>query len=129
MLGSGAYGKVFKTTNKNDISMEVAIKVIDKSKLRHHVKMIGHEITILSTLDHPNIVKYFETYDDQRYTYLVMEYVQGIHLFEKITKQNNQTFDERQACYYMRQLFSAINHCHALNIIHRDIKPENIMIK
>ena len=43
------------------------------------------EINILSKLDHPSIVNYFETYDDKKYIYLVMEYVQGIEMFEKIS--------------------------------------------
>ena len=44
------------------------------------------EVAILHSLDHPNIVKYYETYNDQKYIYLVMEYVNGTQLFEKITQ-------------------------------------------
>ena len=45
------------------------------------------EVAILNRLDHPNIVKYFETYDDAKYIYLVMEYISGSQLFDKITQQ------------------------------------------
>ena len=86
------------------------------------------EVAILHELDHPSIVKYYETYNDQKYVYLVMEYVTGQPLFDKITKQENQTFTETTAAKYMKQLFQALNHCHAQNIVHRDIKPDNIMI-
>lgn len=86
------------------------------------------EVAILNTLDHPNIVKYYETYDDNKYIYLVMEYISGVQLFTKITNTANQAFSEAQAAKYMRSLFMAINHCHAQGIVHRDIKPENIMI-
>ena len=89
---------------------------------------IMEEVAILHSLDHPNIVKYYETYNDHKYIYLVMEYVSGKALFEKITEQENQTFNEMEAARYMKQLFQAINHCHAYNIVHRDIKPDNIMI-
>jgi calcium-dependent protein kinase len=85
-------------------------------------------VKILTKLDHPNIVKYYETYDDNKYMYLVMEYCDGGELFDKIASQKNQTFSEAEACVYMTKLFQAINHCHASNIVHRDIKPENIMI-
>ena len=87
-----------------------------------------NEIMTLNTLDHPNIVKYYETYNDAKFIYLVMEYVPGKPLFEKICEQENQTFTEKKAASYMRSLFQAINHCHAQNVTHRDIKPDNIMI-
>jgi len=128
VLGSGAFGKVFLTTNKVDTSIKVAIKVLDKEKLKENIDCIMEEVAILNTLDHPNIVKYYETYDDNKYIYLVMEYITGGQLFDKITTQKNQNFSEHDACNYMRELFSSINHCHAQGIIHRDIKPENIMI-
>ena len=86
------------------------------------------EINILYKLDHPNIVNYFETYDDKKYLYLVMEYVKGMEMFDKISNKKSNKFSEKTAAHYMLQLFKAINHCHAQGIVHRDIKPENIMI-
>lgn len=59
-------------------------------------------MAILNTLDHPNIVKYFETYDDKKYIYLVMEYISGCQLFDKIVQQQNQVFGESQASDYMK---------------------------
>ena len=128
VLGTGAFGKVFQTTNKVDTSISVAIKVLDKEKLHDNIECIMEEVAILNTLDHPSIVKYYETYDDNKYIYLVMEMISGSHLFDKITHQTNQSFGEAEAAQYMKELFSAINHCHAQGVIHRDIKPENIMI-
>ena len=116
------------TTNKFEKNFQVAIKVLDKQKLSENIDCIMEEVAILNRLDHPNIVKYFETYDDTKYIYLVMEYISGCQLFDKITQQENQTFGEREAAGYMEKLFQAINHCHAQGVIHRDIKPENIMI-
>ena len=87
VLGMGAFGKVFMTYNKHDPDMKVAIKVLDKAKLSHNLDNIMDEISILSSLDHPNIVKYYETYNDKKFIYLVMEYVTGMPLFEKICKQ------------------------------------------
>ena len=80
----GAFGKVFKTYNKHDPSIQVAIKVLNKDTLRANLSNIMDEIATLNTLDHPNIVKYYETYNDQLYIYLVMEYITGMPLFEKI---------------------------------------------
>ena len=84
VIGDGAFGKVFKTVNKHDNSIEVAIKVINKEELQDNLNIIMEEIRTLNMLDHPNIVKYYETYNDSKYIYLVMEYVNGIPLYDKI---------------------------------------------
>jgi calcium-dependent protein kinase len=86
VLGVGAFGRVFHTTNIHSPDFQVAIKVLDKVKLRDNIDCIMEEVAILHSLDHPNIVKYYETYNDAKYIYLVMEYVTGTQLFEKITQ-------------------------------------------
>ena len=57
-----------------------------------------------------------------------MEHIPGKPLFQKIIDQPANMFSEDQAAKYMKQLFQAVNHCHAQEIVHRDIKPDNIMI-
>ena len=89
--------------------------------------LIKEEIKILQTLDHPNIVKYYETFESDNYMYLVMEYCSGLELFEKISAKKDDVFTEREATFIMEKLFRAINHCHANNVAHRDLKPENIL--
>jgi len=85
ILGSGSYGKVFLSENIHNPALKVAIKVMDKTKMLFDLHNIREEVHILSKLDHPNIVKYFETYNDKRYFYLVQEFVEGKQLFEHIT--------------------------------------------
>lgn len=63
--------------------------MLDKNKLKDNVELIMEEVAILHTLDHPSICKYYETYDDNKYIYLVMEYISGCQLFAKITAQTN----------------------------------------
>lgn len=128
VLGSGAFGKVFLTHNKNLKNFQVAIKVLNKAKLKDHLDAIQEEVNILTKLDHPNIVKYYETYIDEKYIYLVMEYIGGGELFDKIAEQQNQVFTEIVAKEYMKKLLGACHHMHAQGIVHRDIKPENIML-
>jgi|TARA_B110001450_G_scaffold230965_1_gene232545 calcium-dependent protein kinase len=59
---------------------------LNKNKLKDHLEAIKEEVSILTKLDHPNIVKYYETYIDEKYIYLVMEYINGGELFEKISQ-------------------------------------------
>lgn len=111
MIGSGAYGKVYKTTNRADEKIVVAIKVIDKSKIKNEIDMLEKEIDTLSSLDHPNIVKYMETYNDNKFVYLVMQYINGKTLLESLQDKpplELATYTRK----YMRQLMLAINHCH-----------------
>lgn len=76
--------------------------MLDKSKMADNIESIMDEVGILNMLDHPNIVNHMETYDDKNLVYIVMEYVDGVQLFDKITEQENQTFTEKQAAVYMR---------------------------
>ena len=75
---------MFLTHNKHNTSHQVAINVLNKNKLKDHLEVVQEEVGILTKLDHPNIVKYYETYVDEKYIYLVMEYIGGGELFEKI---------------------------------------------
>lgn len=85
-------------TNKSDSSHKVAIKVLNKSKLTpDEIKEIQDEIKILLELDHPNIVKYYETYDDVKFIYLVMELCPGGELFERITSKKSPITEKEAA--------------------------------
>ena len=127
LLGEGSYGKVFKAFNKKDKTIEIAIKAIAKAHLDDDdLAALENEVAIMQKLDHPNIVKYFETYDDKKYIYLCMELMTGGELFDFVVKQDQ--FTEKICAEYMIHLVKALQHCHGQGIIHRDIKPENIML-
>lgn len=79
----------------------------------------------LSHQDHPNIIKIYEFYQDQRYFYIVTELCTGGELFDKIMEE--KLFDEQKAAETIRQVLQAVNYCHKNNIVHRDLKPENIL--
>lgn len=103
----------------------MAIKTIVKKKLAATLDPLKDEIKTLASLDHPNIVKYYETYESPTYLYLVMEYCQGGELFKYLT-ENRAEFTEQKAAKIMKALFLAVNHLHSKGIAHRDLKPENV---
>ena len=108
VLGSGSYGKVFRANDKKDKSMQIAIKVINKSKLEpEDLVSLQNEVKLMQQVDHPNIVKYYETYDDSKYIYLCMELCTGGELFEKITKRG-KPFDEAEAAEVILKLLKAL---------------------
>jgi calcium-dependent protein kinase len=127
VLGSGSYGKVFLAKNREDNSIKIAIKVMNKRDMSEEdLLSLRREVQIMQQVDHPNIVKYYETYDDKKYIYLCMEYCSGGDLFKQITDRG-KPMTEREVAFMLEKLLKALHHCHSQNIIHRDIKPENIM--
>ena len=126
-LGSGSFGKVFAAVDQNDSSIKIAVKVINKNGMsKDDLTALESEVAIMQQVDHPNIVKYFETYDDKKYIYLCMELLGGGELFQKVL-ESGHTMKEKEAAEVYEKILKAMLHCHSQNIIHRDIKPENIM--
>ena len=93
--------------------------------------MIQNEIKCLKALDHPNIVRYYESYDCDNLFYIIMEYCSGKSLQEIINQKSQKGqkwFTEKDVKAIAYQLLLALNHIHARNIVHRDVKPDNIML-
>lgn len=85
------------------------------------------EIEILKQIDHPNIVKLHEVYEDDDYWCLVIELMQGGDLLEYLLE--NKCFKEVEVRNATYLLIDAIRYCHQIGIMHRDLKPENLLIK
>ena len=83
------------------------------------------EVDILSQLDHPNVVKIFEIFDEKDCSYLVLELLAGGELFDRIVEKEH--YSEKEAADTIRPIVDAIRYCHTLGIIHRDLKPENLL--
>lgn len=125
-LGSGAFGEVRKAVHKSSGDVR-AIKMIYKTQVSSiEQKKIMKEIEILEKMDHPNIIKIYEYFQDSKYIYIVMECVSGGELFTKI--QELKKFSEATAAQIFHQLIITLNYLHSQGVVHRDIKPENIML-
>ncbi len=106
---------------------EFAVKVIKKATLdEDDINSITNEISALKTLNHPNIVKLYDMFEDTRCFYLVMEWIRGGELFDRISTK--VFYDERDAKQLCGIILSALKHCHDHNIVHRDMKPENLLL-
>merc|ERR1712032_163536 len=83
------------------------------------------EIAIMKMMDHPNIIKLYENYEDHRNIYLVMELCSGGELFDRIIDAGH--FNEVQAATVMKQIIQAIFYMHENHVCRRDLKPENFL--
>ncbi|GME24211.1 Camk camkl gin4 protein kinase [Neofusicoccum parvum] len=99
-------------------------------KLAAHMKLmpfgLEREIVIMKLLNHPNIVKLFDVWENRSELYLIMEYVEGGELFGYIDE--NVGLPEMETVFIFRQIVAALLYCHRIKIHHRDLKPENILI-
>lgn len=87
--------------------------------------LLNQELFILKKMDHPNIIKFYETYQDEKDFYFVMEYCSGGELLDRIVK--NGHLGENEVVDIMQKAFSAVKHIHNLGVVHRDLKPENFL--
>ena len=127
VLGEGSYGQVKKVMHKR-FKLERAMKIIKKSSVdQEEREEMLKEVSILKSIDHPNIIKIYDLYEDDSFLYFVIEYCSGGELFDRIQKIS--TFSEKQAAKYIKQLLSAIAYLHNRNIVHRDLKAENLLFE
>lgn len=116
-----------KTSYRHDLELKehiYALKAIQKDQVSElFLKEMRNEISIVKHLDHPNIVKIFESFEHKRQIYLVMEYCSGGDLYERAP------YPEPAAAQLMIKILSAVAYMHKNNVVHRDIKFENILFE
>ena len=126
-LGEGAFGSVFQVKRKNS-GREIirAMKEISKESIDNEEseEEIRNEIEVLRKLDHPNIMKIFEFFEDDDYMYLICEFCGGGDIASLMDKYG--VFPEFLLKYVMFQAFLAISFLHSNKVVHGDIKRENI---
>ncbi|XP_015066690.1 CBL-interacting serine/threonine-protein kinase 23 [Solanum pennellii] len=126
-LGEGTFAKV-KFARNVETGDNVAIKILDKEKVMKH-KMIGQikrEISTMKLIRHPNVIRMYEVMASKSKIYIVLEFVTGGELFDKIASKGRLKEDEARK--YFQQLINAVDYCHSRGVFHRDLKPENLLL-
>jgi len=123
-LGKGGFSIVYRCQSKvNDA--DYAVKVINKEALKEDIKLLKREVHIMKQVDHKNILKLHEIYEDEDSVFIVMELVQGSELFDRIVDRG--FYSERHSKNLIKQMLTAVAYLHEQGIAHRDLKPENLL--
>ncbi|KAM0050564.1 putative protein kinase AGC-Pl family [Helianthus debilis subsp. tardiflorus] len=127
VVGQGAFGKVYQVRKKDNLEI-YAMKVVRKDKIveKNHAEYMKAERDILTKVDHPFIVQLRYSFQTKYRLYLVLDFVNGGHLFFQL--YHHGLFREDLARIYAAEIVSAVSHLHANGIMHRDLKPENILL-
>ena len=131
IIGKGAFGVVRTGYRKKEFSPHkiYAIKSIYKKNLKKRdINNLEKEIDILSSLDHPNISRFYEAFHDENHFHIVMELCRG-KLLSKFLKSNGGYLDEKRSRIIIMKILHAVNYCHSLGIVHCDLKPDNIIFE
>lgn len=129
ILGEGGMGTVYAAEQEKPVRRKVALKVIKPGMdSREVIARFEAERQALALMDHPNIAKVLEAGTTQSgRPYFVMEYVDGLDLFEYLKKRNR--LPVKRSIEIIKQVAAALQHAYEQNIVHRDIKPSNLLLK
>ncbi|XP_061776422.1 myosin light chain kinase 3 isoform X5 [Nerophis ophidion] len=124
VLGGGRFGQVHKCV-ENSSGLTLAAKVI-KARAQKEKEVVKNEIQVMNNLDHANLIQLYAAYESRNDIILVLEYVGGGELFNRIIDEN-YTLMELDAVVFIRQICEGLQHMHKMYILHLDLKPENIL--
>lgn len=144
VIGSGGFGITYRARHnvlglyavkeffingycvRNILRKTVVLQGIDETIFDNYRKKFIEEAQILAALDHPNIVKVVDIFQENNTAYIVMPLLQGQTLQQLVEREGRLQYEV--AVNYIAQLSEAVDYIHQKNILHRDIKPDNVVI-
>lgn len=128
-LGKGNHAVVYKGRSRHSSSL-AAIKTISKEGIMQNTRSLHalfNEISAMKRLTHPRITRLIGMYENERELLLVLEYVAGGDLFQRLAVKGK--YPETKARVFMYRLIEALDYMHKREVVHRDLKPENILLE
>jgi len=123
----GSFATVWECVHRETQDV-YAVKIINRTGLQpSDDEAVMNEVAILQSLVHKHIVQLVDFYEEKGYFFLVMEYMTGGDVFDKIVERNHYT--EKDARDLVKMLLKAVKFMHDQGVAHRDLKPQNLLLK
>lgn len=129
-LGRGTFGDVYEVTHIVSGEQRVCKRILKTNKAADY-KQIMQEIGNMAMLDHPNVIKVYEYFEDENCVCQIMEQCKGGELQDQMDlfrKKGKWPYTEAFICDVMKQTLRALAFMHKKPIMHKDLKPQNIMM-
>src|SRR5262245_6700553 len=127
-LGQGGMSKVFLVEHLV-MGHRVAMKILTVEGSKDDQSLIARfkrEAKVVAALNHPNVIRAHDIAEEDRYHYIIMDYVEGVNPHDLVRKRG--PLDPAAAAHYIWQTADGLDHIHAAGLIHRDIKPGNLLV-
>ena len=127
VVGVGSFAKVRLAWHKLT-GQAIAIKTYEKSKMKDasHLRRVQQEIKVMEKLNHPRLIRLFETLESPKRIHLIMEFVSAGNLCSYVKRRRRLPEEEARKIFY--QISVALSYMHEVEIIHRDVKLENVLL-
>ncbi|MBN1563104.1 MAG: serine/threonine protein kinase [Anaerolineae bacterium] len=128
LLGEGSFARVFKVYDLHR-QVYLAAKVLrsDIAQEPAFLERFKREASVLARLQHPNIVRYYETVESGDVVFILTDYIAGRTL-QAVLREQGGPISPFESLTYLRPMAAALHYAHRENIVHRDLKPANILL-
>ena len=132
IIGAGTFGQVWLVSHVGSDGKRrpYAFKIQSKYELikSHQAKGVVQEKMIMEKLNHPFLTDLAASYQDKKFIYMLLGFVQGGELYSLLHSNTRDGIDEKKVTFYASGILEGLSHMHRSHVLYRDLKPENVMI-